>query len=312
MKPSIRQISEITGFSVATISNALNHKKGVNKDTSEVIFRIAREIGYLDNSTISKIKLLIYKKNGLIIDDTPFFTALIDGLEKECRESGYEMMVGTLDRRQPSYEDELKQAVNDSDTAIVLLGTELCPEDLKEFYGAHCPILLLDYWDYDMEFNAVVINNEDSIRKAVRYLLEKGHQKIGYLKGDFRIRGFKQRERGFWEAMRAGGHPVDPQLVVTLNTTMDGAYRSMSEYLAGSPILPTAYIAENDMIALGAMRALDAHGFKVPEDISIIGFDDLPFCEISYPRLTSLRVPKQEMGALAIRHLIEMVKKESP
>ncbi|MEG0369628.1 MAG: LacI family DNA-binding transcriptional regulator [Hungatella sp.] len=312
MKPSIRQISEITGFSVATISNALNHKKGVNKDTSEVIFRIAREIGYLDNSTISKIKLLIYKKNGLIIDDTPFFTALIDGLEKECRESGYEMMVGTLDRRQPSYEDELKQAVNDSDTAIVLLGTELCPEDLKEFYGAHCPILLLDYWDYDMEFNAVVINNEDSIRKAVRYLLEKGHQKIGYLKGDFRIRGFKQRERGFWEAMRAGGHPVDPQLVVTLNTTMDGAYRSMSEYLAGSPTLPTAYIAENDMIALGAMRALDAHGFKVPEDISIIGFDDLPFCEISYPRLTSLRVPKQEMGALAIRHLIEMVKKESP
>lgn len=311
MKPGIKQISDRTGFSVATVSNALNHKKGVNKDTSEEIFRVAREIGYLDSSAISKIKLLIYKENGLIIDDTPFFTALIDGFEKECRESGYEMMVGTLDRRSPDYAEQVKTALGDTDTAVVLLGTELTSEELKRFRGANCPLLLLDYWDSDMEFSGIVIDNEDSIRKAVHYLMEKGHRQIGYLRGDFRIMGFRQRERGFREAMRENGGQIAPEFFVTLSTTMDGACKDMLAYLSGTPSLPTAYIAENDMIALGAMRALHAKGFKIPDDISVIGFDDLPFCEISYPRLTSLRVQKQEMGALAVRRVIEMVKRDS-
>lgn len=309
MKPSIKQISDMTGFSAATISNALNHKKGVNKETSEEIFRVAREIGYLDMNTVSKIKLLIYKKNGLIIDDTPFFTSLIDGFEKECRESGYEMALGTLDRRQPDYEEQVRLALGDPDTAVVLLGTELSKEELWGFKDSSSPLMLLDYWSHNMDFSAVVINNRDSMRKAVRYLAAKGHKRIGYLKGDFRILGFKQRETGFMEAMKEAGYPVEDRFVITLSTTMDGACRDFQEHLSVHKELPTAFIAENDMIALGAMRALHASGYKVPEDVSMIGFDDLPFCEISYPRLTSLRVEKQEMGALAVRRVIEMVKK---
>ena len=191
MKPSIKQISEMTGVSVATVSNALNRKKGVNKETAERVFQAAREIGYLNGGTISKIKLLIYKKNGLIIDDTPFFTALIDGFEKECRESGYEMLLGTLDCRQENYEEQLHQALNEMDTAIVLLGTEMSQEDLNTFRQVSSPMLLLDTWDSEMAFSAVVINNGDSVKKAVRYLVERGHRELGYLRGDFRILGFR-------------------------------------------------------------------------------------------------------------------------
>lgn len=310
MKPSIKQISDITGFSAATVSNALNHKKGVNRETAEEIFRIAREIGYLDANTISKIKLLIFKKNGLIIDDTPFFTALIDGFEKECRESGYEMALGTVDQRQPDYEEQVRLAMQDPDTAVVLLGTELDKEDLGLFLKAPCPLMLLDYWSHNMDFSAVVINNRDSMRKAVRYLVSKGHRRIGYLKGDFRILGFRQRETGFREAMKEAGLSVENGGSITLSTTMDGACRDLKRYLEQEHgELPTAFVAENDMIALGAMRAFQAEGIRIPEDVSIIGFDDLPFCEISYPRLTSLRVEKQEMGALAVRRVIEIVKK---
>lgn len=326
MKPSIKQISDITGFSAATVSNALNHKKGVNKETSEEIFRVAREIGYLDANTISKIKLLIFRKNGLIIDDTPFFTALIDGFEKECRESGYEMALGTVDQRQPDYEEQVRLAMQDPDTAVVLLGTELDKEDLELFSKAPCPLMLLDYWSHNMDFSAVVINNRDSMRKAVRYLASKGHSRIGYLRGDFRILGFRQRETGFREAMKEAGLTMEEGGAITLSTTMDGACRDLQQYLRRYQKqdqdqkqdhiqdqthgkLPTAFVAENDMIALGAMRAFQAEGIRIPEDVSIIGFDDLPFCEISYPRLTSLRVEKQEMGALAVRRVIEIVKK---
>ncbi len=310
MKTGIKKISEITGFSPATISNALNRKKGVSWDTSDKIFRVAREIGYLDNNNISKIKLVIYKKNGLIIDDTPFFTLLINGIEQECSASGYEMLISNLDARSPGYTDQAKQMINEPDTAIILLGTELSPEELKIFKEAKCPFLLLDYWSFDMDFNGVIINNSDSVRTAINYLYAKGHTKIGHLSGKFKILGFHQREIGYYTVMRELGLEVDPKYTIDLGTTMNGAYADMLDFLTKKPDLPTAFFADNDMIALGAIKALQETGFKIPKDISVIGFDDLPFCEISMPRLTSLRVPKQEMGRLAVRRIIDMMEND--
>ena len=309
MKPGIKQISTITGFSAATVSNALNQKRGVSRSTSDEIFRVAREIGYLNSNTVRKIKLVIYKKNGLIIDDTPFFTLLINGIEQECRASGYEMLISNLDSRDPDYRDQAKQMIIEPDTAIILLGTELSPEELGIFKNAQCPLLLLDYWSFDMSFNAVVINNEDSVKMAVNHLYSRGHTKIGHLGGKFKILGFKQRESGFYSAMREIGTEVNPKYTIELGTTMNGAYSDMLDYLQKDPDLPTAFFADNDMIALGAMKALLEKGYRIPEDISIIGFDDLPFCEISTPRLTSLRVPKQEMGRLSVRKIIDMMEK---
>ena len=307
MKAGIKQISEITGFSAATISNALNNKKGVGKETSDTIFRVAREIGYIDASTVTKIKLVIYKKNGLIIDDTPFFTLLINGFEQECSKSGYEMVISNLDSRNSNYKEQVKQLISEPDSAVVLLGTELSKEDLKIYKEAQCPVLLLDYWSSDMFFSGVIINNEDSIRMAVNYLFANGHTEIGYLAGKFRILGFKQREAGYKHALQENGLDLKQEYLISLSTTMNGAYKDMLDYLNKSTVLPTAFIADNDMIALGVMKALQEKGYRIPEDISIIGFDDLPFCEISSPRLTSVRVPKQEMGRLAVRKIIEII-----
>jgi len=308
LKPGIKQICEITGFSPATVSNALNQKKGVNQKTADEIFRVAREIGYLGSEEITKIKLLIYKKNGLIIDDTPFFTLLINGIEQECREAGFEMAIGNVDARQPDYEEQARQMVNEPGTAIILLGTELEAEDLELYRNTVSPVLLLDYWSFDMDFNAVMINNADSARMAVNYLYNKGHKQIGYLKGRFRILGFRQRQSGYHSALVENGLAENKEFCVELDTTMNGAYRDMLKYLEGKPHLPTAYFADNDMIALGAMKALQEKGYKIPEDVSVIGFDDLPFSGISTPGLTSLRVPKQEMGRMAVRKVIEMMK----
>ncbi len=308
MKKGIKQISVITGFSPATVSNALNLKKGVNQKTAEEIFRVAREIGYIDSKAITKIRLVIYKKNGLIIDDTPFFASLINGIEQECRESGYEMTIGNLDFGHPDYLEQAKQMLNEPGTAIILLGTELSPEELMVYKTAQCPILLLDYWSFDMDFDGVIINNADSVRMAINYLHAKGHNEIGYLKGSFRILGFEQRQSGYHSALRENHIEYNPHYTVELSTTMNGAYKDMIEYLERKPSLPTAYFADNDMIALGAMKALQEKGYAIPEDISIIGFDDLPFCEISSPRLTSMRVPKQEMGRLAVRRIMELIK----
>ncbi len=311
MKPSIRKLSDITGFSPATISNALNHKKGVNKETAEAIFKIADEIGYVNEYKISRIMLVIYKKNGSIIDNSPFFTNLLAGVEAECRENGYEMTICNLDRRSDSYETRLKEILNNRSTAIIMLGTEAQDEDFERFKEAQCPIVILDSWSSSMDFNGILINNSDSAKNAVQYLINKGHRKIGYLRGRFRIKAFSARSNGYLRALQKNNIKIREQYIVTLGTTMDGAYRDMMEYLENKPVLPTAFFADNDMIALGAMKALIEKGYRIPDDVSLIGFDDLASCEVSTPRLSTIKVFKQEMGQLAVRRLLDVIQNKT-
>lgn len=307
MKVSVKQISETTGFSPATVSNALNHKKGVNKETSAEIFRVAKELGYIPENKISKIKFVIYKRTGGIIDDSPFFNLLIDGVEKECRKFGYEMVICHLDRRAPDYEEQVRWMLNDTASAVILLGTELMGNDIEIYRGAKCPFLLFDYFDSEMTMDGVLINNTDSARVATEYLIDKGHKKIGYLRGDFRIQAFRSRAAGYLRALHNHNLTADSRYTFTLETTMDGAYKKFLNTLKEHPELPTAFFADNDMIALGAMKALQECGYKIPGDISVVGFDDLPFCEIASPRLTTIRVSKPEMGAAAVRRMHELI-----
>lgn len=311
MKVNIKKISEITGFSAATISNALNHKKGVNAQTSAEIFRVAKEIGYINEARITKIKFVFYKRNGLIIDDTPFFSLLIDGIEKECQESGLEMVLCHLNREDTDYEQQVDRIIHDRSAAVILLGTELMEEDVEDFKSASCLFLLLDYWSCDMAFNGVLINNTDSARMAVDYLIKKGHTEIGYLRGDFRIKAFHSRETGYGIALKKAGLAVKDEYIFNVSTTLNGARQDMLAYLERQPALPTAFFADDDMIALGAMKAFQEKGYRIPEDISIIGFDDLPYSEISSPPLTTIRVPKQEMGVLAVRGILNMMNENS-
>lgn len=307
VKVGIKQISQKTGYSLATISNALNHKRGVNPQTVERVFQVAKEMGYISEERITKIKFIIYKKNGKILDDTPFFSLVIDGFGKECKEQGYEMVICYLDGDSRDLKEQIHKLTNDVSSALVLLGTELAEDEISLFKNSKSKILVVDNWASDMTVNCIEINNVDSARLAVNYLIGKGHTKIGYLRGDFRIRPFRSRAKGFQVAMTNAKLPIENKYIVTVGTCIEDAYRDMRDYLRSNPELPTAFFADNDMIALGVMKALQENGYNIPEDVSIVGFDDLPYGEVCSPRLTSIRVPKQEIGRLAVKRIIQML-----
>jgi DNA-binding LacI/PurR family transcriptional regulator len=153
VKVNIRKISEKTGFSPATVSNALNHKRGVNKDTAAEILKTAKEMGYVTEAGITKIKLVIYRDRGLIVGDNPFFSLAVDGFEKACREAGYEMALLNLDRQAEDYEKQVENLLLAQSTAIVLYGSELTDEEAAILKKARTPFLILDYWNHDMSFN---------------------------------------------------------------------------------------------------------------------------------------------------------------
>ncbi len=310
-KINIKRLGEITGFSQATVSNALNNKRGVNKETAERILSAAKKHGYITEGRIKNIKLVSYKNSGSIVADTPFFSALIEGAEMESRSAGYETTVCSLKKGSPDFEATLTLLLNDVSSAILLLATEMTEEDILPFKNALAPIVVLDNWFEEHTFDSILHSNTDSVFSAVQYLTEKGHKKIGYLKGNIRIKNFFYREMGYRRALNFAGYSVNPEYEFALTPTMDGAYDDMVRYLQDNPEIPTAFFADNDIIALGAMKALQEFGYSIPNDISIIGYDDLPFCSISSPALTTIRVPKQEMGRAAARRLIEVTKSET-
>lgn len=308
MKVNIKTISKMTGVSPATVSNALNNRKGVSRETAERIQAVAREFGYFDGARIETINFVIYKRDGKIVTDTPFFTALIAGVEAEARAAGYKTVICNLDYREPDFFAVRDQILNDSSSAILLLATEMQEEDIKPFSSSLAPIVVLDSWFEDMTFDSVLISNTDSVCSAVRGLIARGHKKIGYLCGSTRIKNFFYREEGYMRAMAGAGLEADPKFCFPLTPDMEGAYADMLFLLENGIEMPTAFFADNDMVALGAMRAFREYGYAVPDDISVVGFDDLPFGAVSYPPLSTIQVPKEEMGRTAVRRLIEIIR----
>lgn len=308
MKVSIRQISQVTGFSPATVSNALNRKKGVNRVTSETIIRTAEKMGYQQGKEITKIKFVTYRKNGKIIDNSQIFPAMIEGVERQAKALGYETTYSHLNYEDAFFELRLKEVLADTSCVLILLGTEMMEEDYEPFRSYKGHMIILDGWCEDMSFDGILINNTDAACNAVEYLIKKGHRRIGYLRGDYRINAFCYREYGYHRALGRHGLEENPDYVFTIGTQLETAYDGMKKYLEENPKLPTAFFADNDVIALGAMKALQEKKIDIPGQVSIVGFDDIEFGTVSVPGLTTIHVFKQEMGEVAVRRVLDHVK----
>lgn len=306
-KVSVREISRITGFSPATVSNALNHKRSVSEETAKIIRDAAQSMGYQQPSQLDAINFVLARKNGKIVDESTFHPAVIEGVERQARRHGMGTSFVSIDFADlADARVQVDALISNPSNAIILLGTELGEEDYALFQNAAAHVIVLDGWSERYDFDTVLMANEDSAQRAVEYLISRGHQKIGYLAGNFRIYNFRARERGYLFSLREAGIKEEPAWRVELGTTLESAYADMNAWLDGSdrPDLPTAFFADNDVLAVGALRALREHGIACPDEISIVGFDDLSVGAFSNPPLTTVHVPKHEIGEIAVRRLL--------
>lgn len=183
----------------------------------------------------------------------------------------------------------------------------MAKEDLNLFNKFKIPIVVLDSFFRGVKYDTVAINNYQGSYEGTKYLIDCGHTKIGYLCSSIWINNFEERKEGYLKALRDHGIEVNERFIFSLEPTLDGAYNDMLKLLDTKPELPTAFFSDNDIIAFGAMKAIKERNIKIPEDISIVGFDDMPFCEMIEPALTTVKVYKQSMGRLAVKRLIERI-----
>lgn len=301
---TLKQISELTGYSQATVSNVLNQKKEANEKTVKKIFDAAKELGYTSSKKMERIILVMYRKSGEILLETPLILGLIDGVEKEGQKHHIETSIMNIYMSDSDHEAKISSLLNETKSGIILLATELEWKDIEPFKKLKVPFVVVDAWYREGNFTTVLMENRNSFQQAVSYLVSKGHTKIGYIGSTIPIRNFEEREQGFRDAMAEHHLKIEEKYCVKLQPTMTGAQISMKKYLKKEHELPTAYVAVNDIIALGAMKALKDMQYRIPDDVSIIGFDNMPFCEISSPPLTTFNVLKDEIGRTAARLLL--------
>lgn len=311
----IKDIADELHISPSTVSLVLNNKPGISEETRQKVLAFVEKMGYNTNllskpalKNTRNIRFVIYKKHGKVVSDTPFFSALIEGIDQEAREEGYNLLISYLNEKDNKM-DVLRILEETAPDGILLLATEMTAADVEPFEQLALPVVLLDSFFEGIWQDTIVINNRQGAYEAVKYLAESGHREIGYLHSSVWINNFDERKDGFLKALHDFEIKLNKRHLLEVEPTLEGAYNDVCNILAAAPPLPTAFFADNDIIACSAIKAFRENGISIPQDVSLIGFDDMPFCEMIEPPLTTLRVFKQRMGRIAVRRLIEKIEK---
>lgn len=298
---TIRDLAKQLGVSTATISMALNNRPGISPETRQRVQEAVRESGYnLDRLTGTpgkkrgNMELVIYKKTGRVVGDTPFFSSLIESIEQEAAAAGYQLGIRYMGPDTP---------LTGLAGGVILLATEMDETDLEPFLSLGLPLVALDNSFQGSDVNSVAIDNAGGTGRATMHLISLGHERIGYLASSDRIRNFEERFSGYQNALARAG--LEPAEVISLPANMDGARQGMQNRLADHSVSCTAFVADNDLIAMGAMMELRER-CVIGRDLSVIGFDDLPFSRICDPQLSTLRVYHDALGRTAVRRLLEL------
>ncbi len=319
MKLKNKDIADMLGISAAAVSMAINGKPGVSAETREKIFEILeknrteseeeRQEKKNEISRMGTILLIVHKKNGAVINNV-LFTNLFERIQQEAMKCGYMLNIMHFVPGQDirSFIESVKTVKTDG---IILMATEMHQEDLEFYKEIQSPMILLDS-TFDLEsYDSVNFDNQTAIYRAFDYAVKMGHKNIGFLKSKTFINNFGHHLDGFYKGIRdyeleSYDHPV-----IELPTFIDQAYTEMKQFLMNKPSdfkMPTLFLSDLDHLALGAMKALKEFGYRIPEDISLIGYDDISACEISEPPLTTVGVNTLDIGRIAVDQLIHRMK----
>lgn len=313
-----REIAQKLGISPAALSLIINHKPGVSDATRANVLAQLQEMGcdYLIKKTpaaapSSNLCFIIYKRHGEILDLHPFFLLLMENIETHARTHGYNLLLSTIDKRRPM-EPQIRH-INELDSqGVIIFATEMQDEDMNAFRDLQVPVVALDNDFTRLTCNTIAINNQMGTYQAIEYLVRMGHTRIGYLKSNIRISSFEERQQGYENSLVHFNLSFSPSDILEVHYTEEGSYRDIKHHLDENPSadLPEAFVTDDDTIAVGALRAFLEHGYSIPGDISIIGFNDRPTCEVTDPPLSSINVSKHALAVEAVDELLRLIQNQ--
>lgn len=308
---TIRDVARQAKVHPGTVSRALNEETRalVNPETAERVLRAADELGYRPNRIARGLKTSRSYTIGVVIPDitNPLFPPIVRGIEDRLDEAGYTLLMVNTDNdpeRERVYLEAMRgRQVDGFISATARLDREL----IVELAAAGPPVVLVNRSLEDGSVPAVTVDDRRGIALAVEHVAELGHARIGHVAGPQHLSTGHRRYQGFLEAMRSAGLDAPPEQVSfgSYFTEEEGA-RACAQLLDAAPGI-TAIVAGNDLLAIGCYDVIEERGLRCPDDVSIVGFNDMPFIDKLRPPLTSVRIPQREIGKVAAELILEQL-----
>jgi LacI family transcriptional regulator len=311
----LKDVARLAGVHPATASRALNPETRllVSEETASRVLAAAAELGYRPNAVARSLRTRRSNTVGVLIPDlnNPLFPPMIRGLEDRLAADGYVALIGNTDgddaRERRVFEQMLARHVD----GYVLATAHLRNPLLDEAVRAGVPVVLMNRIAEDYSFPSVTVDNERGVRMVISHLVSLGHRDIACIAGPQDVSTGLARYRGFTSGMAAAGLPVPQGRVAFANAfSIEEGHRCAREILAAGDGC-TAVAAGNDMLAVGCYMALDQAGLGCPSDISVAGFNDMPFIDMLRPPLTTIAFPHYQVGTEAAQLLIERLNGDS-
>ncbi|MCS7056911.1 MAG: LacI family transcriptional regulator [Thermoflexales bacterium] len=311
--PRLIDVARRAGVSPASVSRVINQTGPVSEALRAQVEAAMSELGYEPKRMVASTPPLLSEHTlALLIMDTvnPFFHEIAEGAQQEADRDGlFCVLINTT--ADPTYQQRILDTLSQHRLeAVIACGTTLSPQTWIDFYErTHVPLVVMNLRVSHPEIYSIVVNFESAARRAAQHLLDLGHTRIGYLGGPAGAEHSHQRLRGIELALAERGLKMLPHWRPETVQSMEGAFQGMSNILDLPPDdRPTAVVVYNDFLALGALNAIRAHGLRVPDDISIVSFDDIPIAAHTNPPLTTIAVPKARMGRIAVRWLRQQLR----
>lgn len=311
MKTStVRELAALADVSIATISLVLNNKEGVGPETRKRIMQLIHDTGYEPKpprrprqKKQKTIRLIKIRDSGLLIErNDEFVNRLLDGIIQEANSASYELVVSNMNvsAAPTSFADACAQ----QDSGLIVLATEMPPAMRGLLRRLSKPYIALDNEMHQLNDNAVTMNNEQAAYLAANHLFGLGHRRIGFITSRNPAANLIARERGLAQAGEELGFVYNKDYRLMLPHELESGIDDVNMDMVDAPDYPTAFFAANDILAMAAMRVFRRIGKRVPEDYSLVGMDNLRASAISSPQLTSIRLPNETMGRMAVKRLI--------
>ena len=317
MAITAKELAQKLNLSATAVSMALNNKPGVSTETRNRVIKAAEQYRYDFTRLSSKagpgdIYCVIYRAHNALLNYAPIFSELTDGIEQECREQDFKLKLIQINEKIDDVQKLIEDIRVSSCAGVILLGTETSITACKMFMQLSVPVVLLDSYFDSLGCSSVLINNAQGAYLATSLLIDRCGSHPGYLRSSYRIGNFEERRAGFNKAVREHGMSATNSITHDLSPSIEGALSDMLEIIDNGDTLAKCYFADNDLIAIGAIKALKLRGYQIPQDIAIAGFDNISESRIVEPSLTTVDIPRKYMGQTAARQLIYQITNPIP
>jgi DNA-binding LacI/PurR family transcriptional regulator len=302
--PDIRAVAAMAKVSIATVSRTINGSPVVSDRLSKRVWQAIEQLNYFPNTHARSLVSGRSRILGIIVENitNPFFPELIQCFEEIAVAHGYEILVSSSNSDPAVLTTCVRRMIERKVEGVAMLtfGEEEPILDQLAFH--EIPLVLAEFKLEDPKASTILLDYATGIRAAVDHLVELGHSKIAFLAGPHKIHSALTREDNFRTAMEAAGLPIQKKWVVECDHTLKGGVAGF-ERLQALSMRPTAILCSNDMTAIGVLRAAYHRGLRVPQDLSVIGLDDIDFAEFTLPPLTTIRLSRADLARAAFEAL---------